>query len=108
MTRQPFSLSDDFVARKNFQCQGKRYAIGDRFPWRRHAIATRRLRQLFESGWIGYAEGKGPVVDEPAPAVVLPVPEPDPPSEEPKKSKRKRGRAVEEEPPSEEPSANSE
>ncbi len=72
-TRAPFDSGKEFVVRKNLKCQGKRYSVGQPFPWQQFAISLRRLRQLYEAGWISY-----PVSDTPPP--VEPKPEPKPKS----------------------------
>jgi len=47
-TRPDFSTSRVFTARRAFTLNGKKYAAGDVFSWRRVCCAPRKLRQLWE------------------------------------------------------------
>ena len=45
-----FSAAKPVFARKNFIANGRRFAPGDLLPWRKMAVAERRIRQMFEGG----------------------------------------------------------
>jgi hypothetical protein len=50
--KQPFSASGDYDARKPFDFQGEHIARGARFEWRRLGCGARKLRQLWDNGFI--------------------------------------------------------
>ena len=50
--KQPFSASGDYDARKPFDFQGEHIARGARFEWRRLGVSGRKLRQLWDNGFI--------------------------------------------------------
>lgn len=47
-----FSASGDYDARKPFDFQGEHIARGARFDWRRLGVGARKLRQLWDNGFI--------------------------------------------------------
>ncbi len=48
--KQPFTTSGVFAARRPFAFNGRKYNVGDAFPWRRITCPVRRVRQMYESG----------------------------------------------------------
>lgn len=54
--RPVFDIGKTMVARKRFRTNGRAYGPGDVFSWRRLAVAPRRLRQLYDQGWITHQE----------------------------------------------------
>jgi hypothetical protein len=60
LTRSPFDIKREFVARKAFRTGNRKFTVGQRFPWKRMAVSERRVRQLYEAGWLTYPEEIGP------------------------------------------------
>lgn len=50
--KAPFSISGEYDARKPFNFQGEHIAQGARFDWRRLGCGARKLRQLWDNGFI--------------------------------------------------------
>lgn len=50
--RVPFSPSGDFVVRRELRFAGRSFRPGEKFPWRRLACSPRRLRQLYDGGYL--------------------------------------------------------
>ncbi len=50
--KAPFMVSETFLARKNFRFHGKAYKIDDPFKWKTLSCSLRKLRQLFDTGFI--------------------------------------------------------
>ncbi len=50
--RQPFMRGGKFIVNKPISFAGKRFKVGDNFPWRKMACDERRLRQLFEGRFL--------------------------------------------------------
>lgn len=73
-TRQPFTPTGEYHARRGFRFHGRDYAPGDEFPWRHLSCSTRKLKLLYEGRFID----PGPALEKGA------APEPAPPVEEPK------------------------
>lgn len=59
------------VARRSFNASGRHYGPGDTFDWRHLAVDQRRVRQMFDSGFLRHFEEE---VDVPSPAPVAPKP----------------------------------
>lgn len=58
-TRQPFTGTGEYVARKMFVYDGKSFRPGDVFPWSGLKVSQRRLRQMYEAGMLnGAGEAK--------------------------------------------------
>jgi len=78
--KQPFSPSGEYVARKPFDFQGEPVLQGAPFPYLKLGCSARKLRQLWDNGFIVPA-GSLPQ----APAGIPPAPTPlgQPPSSEP-------------------------
>lgn len=51
-TPETFDPSRPLVARRPFSAGGRNYANGDPFDWRRMAVSLRRVRQLFDAGYV--------------------------------------------------------
>ena len=78
LTRQPFDPSKKkLLVRRDFRAGGRMLRHGSVFPWKRLGVTPRRLRQLYEAGFLHYEEEKKP---EPEPEPETPVEES--PSEE--------------------------
>lgn len=45
-------------ARKSFVANGRRFSSGDEFKWRSQAIMQRKVRQLYEAGYIHHQDEK--------------------------------------------------
>jgi hypothetical protein len=50
--KAPFSLSGEYDARKPITFQGETIAPGERFDWRKLGCSARKLRQLWDNGFI--------------------------------------------------------
>ena len=73
--RGPFEPGRPLVCRKPTQHGGRRYRPGDPFPGRTTvAITSRRVKQLFEGGWLMYGDQDAPVAE---PEVETPAVEPE-------------------------------
>ena len=55
----PFDRNRDFVALREFMCNGINLAKGD--PFDKNSVPTRRLRLMYECRAIGYSDGQAPV-----------------------------------------------
>lgn len=63
--RAPFDPSGAYVARKDFTFQGKKYPRGTSFPWGTLSCSGRKLKQLYDNGFlIVSAEPEVPPVEE--------------------------------------------
>lgn len=51
-SRASFSPGETYVACRKFICQGRRFAPGDLFDWRRMAVSPRRVRSMLESSHV--------------------------------------------------------
>jgi hypothetical protein len=56
-------------ARRKFIANGRRYASGDLFDWRRVSLTERKAKQMFDSGHLGHQDN----APAPAPVVETPV-----------------------------------
>lgn len=50
--RVPFDKGGDFTARRSFKFQNHSFSTGDKFPWRRICCSPRKLKLLFDGGFI--------------------------------------------------------
>ena len=57
-SRAPFDPSKPFVARRSFTFNGRRFATGDPFPWRRLSCSVRKLRDLHGGNFVAIDEKK--------------------------------------------------
>lgn len=62
--RLAFSPSGEFVARREFRFAGRDFPVGADFLWRRMACSPRKLRALYESGYLMYKTEKEPELEE--------------------------------------------
>lgn len=62
-TRQPFTPTGEYHARRGFRFHGRDYAPGDEFPWKQLSCSARKLRLLYEGRFI--EPGPAPVEEEP-------------------------------------------
>ena len=60
--RDSFNLGAPLVARKPFRFNGKDFLVGDSFPWRRMAVAERKVVNMISSGHIMPAQEEEEVV----------------------------------------------
>lgn len=68
-TRQPFTSTGDYHARRGFRFHGRNYAPGDEFPWKQLSCSPRKLRQLYEGRFIEPGLAPPEEVETPAPEV---------------------------------------
>jgi hypothetical protein len=59
-----FDAAKPTFVRRKFISNGRHYAVGDVFDWRRLSLTTRKAKQMFDSGHIGHQE---------APVAVAPI-----------------------------------
>lgn len=68
-TRQPFTSTGDYHARRGFRFHGRNYAPGGEFPWKQLSCSPRKLRQLYEGRFIEPGLAPPEEVKIPAPKV---------------------------------------
>jgi len=66
-TRQPFTQTGEYHARRGFRFHGRDYAPGDEFPWRQLSCSARKLKLLYEGRFID--PGPAPAEEPEAPPV---------------------------------------
>ena len=90
--RAPFAAGGSFVARKDFTIQGRAFATGEAFPWRRLAVSLRLLRQLWAQSYLD-CDGEPVAASQDAaePAAAEPAGDLFDDSETPKPAKRRKG-----------------
>lgn len=63
--REEFDIDRTLVARRPFSAGGRHFLRGQKFGWRRLSISQRRVRQMYEAGWLMYSEPVLSVAEEP-------------------------------------------
>jgi hypothetical protein len=71
-----FDPSKPVYARKAFTANGNKIAGGQKFDWKKLAVAQRRVLQMFEAGYLYHADSKPVNVTVEDKTTVKPTPEP--------------------------------
>ena len=72
-TRQPFTLTGEYYARRKFRFHSRDFAPRDPFPWRQLSCSARKLRQLYEGRFIEPGKVPEETTETPEPVVTTPL-----------------------------------
>jgi hypothetical protein len=72
LPERAFNIALPLVVRKTFTSAGRQLMPGDDFDWRRHFVTPRRVRQLFDAGYLDHPS------ETVSAAVAADTPEPEP------------------------------
>lgn len=72
--RTPFDPNRPVFARKPFTSGGRKLLPGDRLDWKRLSISQRRIRQMYDGGYLIHKDEEPQPAPEPAPLLDDPKP----------------------------------
>jgi hypothetical protein len=55
-TREDWDGRKTLVVRRSFKGAGRTFAPGDAFEWKRYGVEPRRVRQLYEAGFLDHED----------------------------------------------------